>query len=149
MIGFKLEAAKANFLDRKKVTDAVGKAERRNLSKFGAFVRQRVRTSIRKSKGTSSPGGPPHAHLSGPFSLRGSILFAWDGGNRSVVIGPTLFSGSDPNNTPPALLERGGDVVRKKGNKFSRLHYRPRPFMGPAFKKEKANLPAIWNDSVH
>jgi hypothetical protein len=57
------QAAKGSFFDRAKVKNAVDAGTRRVLSRFGAFVRTRARTSIRKRKGTSPPGGPPHAHV--------------------------------------------------------------------------------------
>ena len=51
MIGMKLKAAKGLFFDRGAVLRATTAAERRVLSRFGAFVRQRARTSIRQRKG--------------------------------------------------------------------------------------------------
>ena len=46
MIGMKLDAAKGLFFDRARVTNAVDRTTRKNLSRFGAFVRKRARTSI-------------------------------------------------------------------------------------------------------
>jgi hypothetical protein len=46
------QAAKQGFFDRAKVKNAVDAGTRRVLSRFGAFVRTRARTSIRKRKGT-------------------------------------------------------------------------------------------------
>lgn len=57
-----LEAAKGNFFDRKAVLAAVDKATLRVLSKFGAFVRRRAKSSIRKRKKASPPGQPPSSH---------------------------------------------------------------------------------------
>jgi hypothetical protein len=112
------------------------------LSKFGAFVRQRAKTSIRKRKGTSPPGSPPYSHVG---LLRKFILFAYDPTRNSVVIGPTLIrAGSEA----PRLLEYGGEAVRRTKIKTRRLRYRPRPFMRPAFEQEKTRLPALWRNSI-
>lgn len=47
MIGFNINQAKSNFFDRKKVVDAVDKATRNALSKLGAFIRQRAKSSLK------------------------------------------------------------------------------------------------------
>jgi hypothetical protein len=136
------QAAKGGFFDREKVKNAVDAGTRRVLSKFGAFVRQRAKTSIRKRKGTSPPGSPPYSHVG---LLRKFILFAYDPQRKSVVIGPTLIrAGSEA----PRLLEYGGEAVRRTKTKTRRLRYRPRPFMRPAFEAEKPQLPALWKNSV-
>ena len=142
MIGMTFQAAKGAFFDRAKVKNTVDAGTQRVLSRFGAFVRTRARTSIRKRKGTSPPGSPPHSHVG---LLRKFILFAYDPQRKSVVIGPTLIRAESQ---APRLLEHGGEVVRRTKHKARRMHYRPRPFMGPAFQKEKAALPALWKDSV-
>lgn len=142
MIGISFQAAKDGFFDRRKVQAAVDRSTRKVFSKFGAFVRQRSRTSIKKRKGTSPPGEPPFSHAG---LLRRFILFAFDANKKSVVIGPTLLRDSAE---APKLLEHGGETVldTRKGPKAAR--YRPRPFMGPAFEKELPGLPNLWRDSV-
>ncbi|ADV63004.1 MAG TPA: hypothetical protein VNN10_14440 [Dehalococcoidia bacterium] len=142
MIGMTFQAAKGSFFDREKVKRSVDAGTRRVLSKFGAFVRQRARTSIRKRKGTSPTGSPPYSHVG---LLRKFILFAYDPQRRSVVIGPTL---TKEGSQAPRLLEHGGDAVLKEGGKARHVRYRPRPFMQPALEAEKPKLPALWRDSV-
>ena len=142
MIGMTFQAAKGSFFDREKVKRSVDAGTRRVFSKFGAFVRQRARTSIRKRKGTSAPGQPPYSHVG---LLRRFIFFAYDQGRRSVVIGPTL---TRDDSEAPRLLEHGGAAVQRVEGKAKRLRYRPRPFMGPAFAEEQPKLPALWRDSV-
>ena len=88
MLGMTFQAAKGGFFNRDKVMRSVDAGTRKVLSKFGAFVRQRARTSIRKRKGTSPPGSPPYSHVG---LLRKFILFAYDPQRKSVVIGPTLI----------------------------------------------------------
>lgn len=149
---FDLNTATKFFFDRPAVTTAVDQGAKRSLSKFGAFVRQRAKTSIRKApmadaetgdvvrgrrkKGArvrpavSRPGSPPYSHEG---SLRRLILFAYDPAARSVVVGPVPFK----NVEAPRLLEYGGTVTRRgKDGQTRTLHYRPRPFMNPAFQAE-------------
>jgi hypothetical protein len=142
MIGMTFQAAKGGFFDREKVKRSVDSGTRRVLSKFGAFVRTRAKTSIRKKKGTSPPGQPPYSHVG---LLRKFILFAYDAQRQSVVIGPTL---TKEGSTAPRLLEHGGNAVIEDRGKKRRARYRPRPFMQPAFEAEKPKLPTLWRDSV-
>jgi len=142
MIGMTFQGAKQGFFDREKVKRSVDAGTRRVFSKFGAFVRQRAKTSIRKRKGTSPPGTPPYSHVG---LLRKFILFAYDPQRKSVVIGPTL---TKEESEAPRLLEHGGDTVLEIEGKARRVRYRPRPFMGPAFEQEQQKLPGLWRDSV-
>jgi len=142
MFDMKLETAKRGFFDRERVKRSVDAATRRVLSKFGAFVRQRAKTSIRKRKGISPPMHPPYSHVG---LLRQFIFFAYDEERKSVVIGPTLLrSGSEV----PRLLEYGGETTIKKHGKALLARYRPRPYMRPAFEEEESNLTALWRNSV-
>jgi len=97
VIAMTFRAAKQGFFDRAKVKNAVDAGTRRVLSRFGAFVRTRARTSIRKKKGTSPPGSPPHSHVG---LLRKFILFAYDPQRKSVVIGPTLIRAESRRRLP-------------------------------------------------
>ncbi|MCC5786883.1 MAG: hypothetical protein JJU33_09300 [Phycisphaerales bacterium] len=141
---------KAMFFDRPRVQRAVSHANRRALSRAGAFVRTRARTSMRKRRGTSRPGQPPHAHEG---SLRRMILFGYEPTRESVVVGPVGFRSS----TAPNVLEFGGrtTVVRRRrsarrGQRVikTRVRIAPRPYMAPALEKERPKLPALWRDSV-
>lgn len=115
------------FFDRKIVIDAIGRANAMGLSKAGAFVRQRARTSIRRRKSISEPGQPPHAHAKGnTFASIKAIFFAFEPRRASVVIGPvglgnrkTIF-GSYSAGAVPNLLEFGGTALRRRPvRKFS------------------------------
>jgi hypothetical protein len=136
------QAAKQGFFDRAKVKNAVDAGTRRVLSRFGAFVRQRAKTSIRKRKGTSPPGSPPYSHVG---LLRKLILFAYDSQRKSVVIGPTMIR---EGSQAPRLLEHGGDTILETRRGRKQARYRPRPFMRPAFEAEKPQLPALWRNSI-
>jgi len=140
MLDFK--AAKANFFDRSAVVRAVDRATQAVLSKFGAFVRRRAQTSIRKRKGTSPPGGPPYSHVG---TLRRLLFFGYDRAAQSVVIGPVL---STRPTGAPKNLEYGGTADVPHQGKTVRARIRPRPFMGPALAAELPGLPQMWRDSV-
>lgn len=161
------------FFDERAVRDALNKGTRRALSKFGAYVRTRAKSSIRKRKGVSKPGSPPSSHTG---KLKKYIYFGYDQRARSVVIGAVPFS----NSRAQELLEHGGrtrlrqrvfrvgqlgplresDVgdrrrwARLRTNaqavRATRLYngnatYRARPFMTPAFIKELRNLKSFSN----
>ena len=89
MIGMKLQQAKGLFFDRASVMSAADRATRRVLSKFGAYVRQTARTSIRKRKSISQPGQPPSSHTG---LLKRNIFFVFSPDTQSVVIGPILLN---------------------------------------------------------
>ena len=136
------------FFDRKKVIDRTDRTTRRVLSKFGAFVRQTARRSIRKRKRISEPGKPPSSHVG---LLKRRIFFGYDPGSRSVVVGPAPLNQRSPygDTTVPELLEEGGRVRRReKGGQTEVLHYKARPYMGPALEKELPQLPAMWRNSI-
>lgn len=135
------------FFDRSAVLRRADAAVRSVLSKFGAHVRQRARTSIRHRAGISAPGEPPYSHTG---LLRRFIFFSYEPLRRSVVIGPAKLN----QKVGHALeaLEYGGrsaDAVGLRGQRKRRSVYvRARPYMAPAFEKEKPNLPGMWQDCI-
>lgn len=137
---FSIREAKGNFFDRSAVTRRVDVATRRVLSKFGAFVRRRARSSIRKRKRVSRPGEAPTSQTG---LLRNWILFSYEPASNSVVIGPAALREKQGN--APEVLEHGGSIVTSKGGRIS---IQPRPYMGPALEKELPGLPRMWQDSV-
>ncbi|HPD31726.1 MAG TPA: hypothetical protein PLV57_20520 [Phycisphaerae bacterium] len=134
------------FFDRPMVARAVNKAKRGVLSRAGAFIRQAARTSIRKRQGTSSPGSPPYSHTG---LLRRFILFGYDRGTDSVVVGPVRLN--KPGEAP-RVLELGGTTVieqRVRGRRVrARARIQRRPYMGPAMEKELPKFPALWRNSI-
>jgi len=154
MIGMKLDQAKGMFFDAPKVLSAVDAAARRVLSKFGAYVRTAAKSSIRKRKRISAAGSLPSSHVG---LLKKCIYFGYDAQHQSVVIGPTRLN---KGGSAPETLEHGGTatIVRRSDSAFgtfrkgpSKRHtvrIAPRPYMGPALKKESPKLPAMWRDSV-
>src|SRR5262245_43139919 len=126
---FDVETAKKFFFTSDAVLRALDKGTRRQLSKFGAFVRTRARSSIRKApkidvatgqvtrkrKGVelkdavSKPGNPPFSHQG---TVRKLLFFAYDPTAKSVVIGPVV---GGPATGAPKRLEEGGTGVTGKG----------------------------------
>jgi len=106
------------------------------LKQAGAFVRTAAMQSIRKRKGISEPGEPPHSHV-GRFKR--SIFFALDRVAKSVAIGPLAARVGD-------LLELGGRAtiraVRRGRTRRRRARYRARPYMRPALAKGIEDLRA-------
>jgi hypothetical protein len=133
------------FFDRPKVRRAVDRAKRQVLSRAGAFIRTTAKHSIRKRKGTSPPGKPPHSHVG---LLRNLIFFGYDERTDSVVVGPVGFKRS----SAPNVLEFGGTttVVRRRRGKLVKRRARvaKRPYMAPALEKERPKLPKLWANSV-
>lgn len=107
-LGFKVDAAKALFFDRAAVTGAVDKATRKVLSRFGAFVRRRARSSIRKRKKVSQPGQPPSGRTG---LLKRLLFFAFEPRRQSVVIGPAALNGGYGDGAE--MLEHGGTTTRR------------------------------------
>ncbi|NLX60072.1 MAG: hypothetical protein GXY74_13420 [Phycisphaerae bacterium] len=146
MIGMDFKSTLGTFFDRKAVMSKVDAATRKVLSKFGAFVRQSAKSSIRKRKKPAPPGSPPSSHVG---LLKKFIFFGYDpsAGRGSVVIGPARLNQKGRGEAPP-LLEYGGKTTLIRRGKKKRTTYKARPYMGPAFEKEKPQLPAMWRDSV-
>lgn len=140
-MGFKI---KHLFFDSPKIIRSVDKSTRKVLAKFGAFVRRTAKQSIRKRKKASAPGSPPSSHTG---LLKRFIFFGYDRQKDSVVIGPTRLTDNNRGDAP-SLLEYGGRTTVKNKKQKSRVRIRSRPFMGPAFEKEKTNLPALWKNSI-
>jgi len=141
MIGFDI---KRMFFDRQAVISKVDAATRRVLSRFGAFVRRSAKSSIRKRKKPAPPGQPPSSHTG---LLKKFIFFGYDADRRSVVIGPTRLNQKGRGEAPP-LLEYGGKATLVRRGKKKHVTYQARPYMGPAFEKEKPQLPAMWRGSI-
>lgn len=120
------------FFDRAAVDAAVDRGTRRALSRFGAYVRTRARTSIRKRKRISAPGAPPSSHSG---HLKRLIYFGYDQRTRSVVVGPLLYNKGAAN-----IIEYGGVA--------NGALYRPRPFMRPAFDAELPRAAQCFKDQI-
>jgi len=140
-VGFRF---KGLFFDSPAVIKAVDDATYRALVRFGQYVRKVARHSIKTMPGPSRPGEPPRNQTG---VLKGFILYGFDPGSRSVVIGPARLRGKETYGpvTVPEVLEYG-DTVRGRDSEMHR--YEARPFMGPAFERGEEKLDDFWRDSV-
>lgn len=144
------------FFDRAAVVNSADKAAVKELSRFGAHVRRRVKSSIKaapkrektaRKRGligeaghyVSSPGDPPLSHVGG---IKDNVYFGYDPSARSVVIGPVVFKGRARG---ARALEQGGDSEDSRGRIIS---VRARPYMKPAFLAELPKVPAQFKGSV-
>jgi hypothetical protein len=142
------------FFDRATVVREVGKLNAKALSKAGAFVQRRARSSMKRRKAISPPGKPPSAHSKDPVATLKKILFAYEPSRMSVVVGPVLLNGQ--GGSVPALHEFGGSrlihVTRHhRGQKVQlakQATYPPRPFMAPALAAEAPKFPMLWASSA-
>jgi hypothetical protein len=119
--------------DAGKVRSRVKKANIESLGHAGATIRLTARRSIRKRKGPSAPGTPPHTRQG---QLRRAIVYAVEKREERVVIGPEY-----------AVVGPAG-MPHEFGGRFRGQRYRRRPFMGPALMKVKDRLPRKWAASV-
>lgn len=152
---FSFNQLRAGFFDTAAVQKEVAALERKTLSRFGAYTRQRIRSSLKYRPGKSQPGRPPHVHTSGGITrtkrnkagqetrqtvspLRDLVFFAYDPGTRSVVVGPAKFGGK--GGVVPKLLEQGGTGTFRDPNsgEIKRGVWAPRPFVRPAGEAEVA-----------
>ncbi len=156
-----VQAMKSNFFDRDKVTRAMSNAAKRNLSKFGAYVRTDAQRSLRYRDKPSGPGEPPSAHKTmsrtktnkkgvtktqSVSPLREFIFFAYDETRKSVVIGPAKLNAKFGN--APHALEYGGESIVRSGSGVQSVFIRPRPFMRPALGRTATKLKSIWENSI-
>jgi hypothetical protein len=135
------------------------------LSKIGAFVRQRARSSLRRRKKASKPGSPPSVHSSDSFATLKNILFAYDADTKSVVVGPVALRGGH-GVAVPGLHEFGGSTrvneYQLSGGLWTRVRlkratikatrtvpatYPSRPYMGPAEKAERGKFTDAFKGS--
>jgi hypothetical protein len=100
-----------SFFDRPAVVGRLTIARRKALTKAGAYVRKRARSSMRRRKSASKPGSPPSAHESGSAPSLKTILFAYDEQIDGVVVGPVklnrYINGVEARSTVGALHEFG------------------------------------------
>lgn len=157
----------SGFFDREAVLNALDRKTRRALSRFGAFVRTRAKSSIRrarmkkiaeltdeerelweiKKRVAQREGFKPRRPLKHsdpgepPRSISGVlkkfIFFAYETNSRNVVIGPTVAGASSG---APEVLEHGGTTTGSQGGT---VRIEARPFMRPAFEKELPRVPRL------
>jgi len=158
------------FFDRRRVMDAVERAQKRNLGRMGAYVRRRARSSLKyarqkkvseltdrerqryedlkahaMAKGLPRPRRPEITSRPGepPRLHRRSNL----GSGRNPLKGLIFFSYSPASGSvvvgPIPFGKRGVSKLEHGGG-----GYRPRPFMRPAMHEELDQMPTVWRDSI-
>lgn len=157
------------FFDREAVIGRIEKARLRMLSKAGAYVRTSARSSLRRRKKVSQPGGTPSVHSKDDYASLKNILFAYDDGRDTVIVGPVGLDGwrddkvVAESSTAPGVLEHGGQIgfrqVHERDgtwrtvsrivgkNRRTRIHavtLAPRPFMRPALEKNAPEFPGFF-----
>ena len=141
----KLKAWKGMFLDTEKVRRAVDPVRREALSHAGAAVRMTARRSMGRDnrRTTSAPGQPPHAHSG---DLKRWILYGYDWGNETVVVGPMRLNQKVGN--APEALEYGGPSVTvvgiRRDRRKRRVRIRARPYMRPALEAVQPRMEGFW-----
>lgn len=135
-VGIKL--VKAGFFDPAKILAAADKTHAQAQTKFGAFVRRRMKSSIRYRKAPAAAGQPPSAHRArgGKSPLRELIFFSRDQTTNSVVIGPLPFGRRGAH-----ALEHGGPMTFKSRGQVRTGHMAARPFARPAGEAEAKAFP--------
>ena len=133
---------KGFFFDRKAVMDATTKAERRVLSKQGAFLRKAFRNALRRRKKTSSPGQYPHVHSNDKYATLKNILYAYNPSRHSVYVGPVRLN---TKHNVPQLLTHGGTVHKRNGKT---IHIRKRKMIKDKYEEVQDKLTSMWKDSI-
>lgn len=136
---------KKTFFDPNAVLDPAVRVMRQKLSRYGAFVRTRAKSSIKKRKKPADPGKPPSSHAG---TLKRLIFFGFEPSTQTVVVGPAKFENRH-NYVVPEVLEKSGTVVVvKPGKKPQAAHYRGNPFMQPAHEAELPKFMESLKDSI-
>lgn len=169
MMQFGIREAQRSFFDRKSVIDAVGRKRARVLSKFGAYVRTRAKTSMRKARQKSLSEmsekevisferAKRRAAKEGKPTPRRPNASSKPGEPPRVVLGMLkkfLYFAYDARtgsvvigpaklgggSDAPPTLEDGGHVTLPNGKT---VEIKARPFMKPAFAAELPRVPSLW-----
>jgi len=121
-----------SYEDRsRQVRDAAEKAGFENFRHAASVIRKRAMSLMRKRKGASPPGEPPHTHTR---RLPKAIVFWADA--YGAVIGPA-FS-----------LSGGVGGAHEHGGEFRGRQYDERPFMFPALLAMAGQFQASWRGSI-
>jgi hypothetical protein len=165
-IGLRADVKKL-FFDRAAVMKQINAQKRRYYAKSGATAMRTARRLIRKVvkaktvqregltpvayaaalkkeryRRASRPGQPPRSRTG---LLQKNIFFAFDGPRGGVIIGPVKLGGKG---LVPKVLEAGGFSQRRtRAGVMKRDRIAPRPYMAPALRKTKAELPQLLAES--
>lgn len=117
----------------RRIKERIRKGKLRGIQGAAAYVRAVIRNLIRRRKGPSSPGQPPHTQTG---RLRASILYAVDQRRQTALIGASRR------------------VVGVAGAEHEHgLHWREedfpaRPFAAPGLERAGPKLPSKWAGAI-
>jgi len=129
MIGMQ---ARTKF-DSQKVRRKAKQGSIKSLGHAAATIRLTAKRSIRKRKGPSPKGTPPHTRTK---RLPSSILYCVDKTREMAVIGPSR-----------RIVGIAG-AEHEHGGRWRQEQFPRRPFMFPALEKTAPRLPRHWAGSV-
>ncbi len=168
---------RASYFDRQAVIDAVGKARAKVLSKFGAFVRRKARSSIRpitryrsesampawlqksyrrtkaiaKRQGKPAPKKPRRHSAPGepPRSIVGLLRENIEFSYDASSRSVVVGPAKLPRGSlAPEVLEYGGrETIRSKKGARS-VTYAARPYMAPAQAETLSKVGSLWANAV-
>lgn len=119
--------------DRRAVERRAKDGSIRSLGHAAASLRLTARRSIRRRKGASPAGTPPHTRQG---ALRRAVLYSVEKDKQRALIGPSYD------------LVGPSAIAHEFGGRFRGDRYPRRPFMGPALEKVTPRLPRFWASSV-
>ncbi|HID74469.1 MAG TPA: hypothetical protein EYP56_00555 [Planctomycetaceae bacterium] len=129
MIGIK---ARSRF-DGRRLRKKAKQGHIKGLGHAAAVIRLTAKRSIRKRKGPSPKGSPPHTETK---RLLSSILYAVDKTHERAVIGPSR-----------RIIGIAG-AEHEHGGKWRRERFPKRAFMFPALEKTLPRLPRHWAGAI-
>jgi phage gpG-like protein len=124
------------YIDKsRKVQRAADKAAFRNFGHAAASIRKDAAASIKRAKGPSSRGQPPHTRRGrGRGALKRSIRF--HATKEDAVIG-SRFS----------IVGESGSA-HEFGGRYKGDHFDERPFMGPALDRAASRFGSDWAGTI-
>lgn len=175
MFGYRVDQAKSFFLDRPRVLAMADERTRFVMASWGGYARKVARNSIKKRKGISVAGSPPHSHVG---TLKRFLYFAMERERRTVIVGPAKTNQiffdkhrQPVSGTVPEILEEGGQItimeIRRFGQwrradlrsrrriaeaapedkRFRTATIAPRPYMAPAKVEADKKLPQFYAEA--
>lgn len=164
--GVGIELAKTKFFDRD-IFAATDKAKAKSLAKFGAYVRNDAKKSMKSVRGRvrtvrsgprkgqkerhykpAAAGTPPHS-IEG--FLKRFLFFVYEKEQSNVIIGPVILPNKSRKGKPvPGLHEHGGTQLVRfgKSKRTVTAKYPKRPYMRPAGERNLRKLGDLFRDSI-
>lgn len=150
MLNVTFDASKMMF-DTGAFRNAVRRAKRKILSKWGAYVRTVAKNSIKTGGDDqhSQPGSTPIGH-NGKTRYKDFIFYFFDAGSDEVIVGAVLLPRKDRTKVPGALECGGETEITLRGRRGTKtVTMAARPHMKPAYDKANEKLlPELIANSI-